>query len=67
LKHHWHAALGAGLLTTLSWLFQSHRRFALENLALRQQLAMRKSAAKRPRASALERLFWVLFAKDVNG
>jgi transposase InsO family protein len=55
------------LLTTLSWLFQSHRRLALENLALRQQLAMLKSSVKRPRASALDRLFWVLFAKYVNG
>jgi transposase InsO family protein len=40
---------------------------ALENLALRQQLAMLKSSVKRPRASALDRLFWVLFAKYVNG
>ena len=54
-------------LTTLCSLFQSHRRLALENLALRQQLAMLKSSVKRPHASALDRLFWVLFAKYVNG
>ena len=53
-------------LTTLCSLFQSHRRFALENLALRQPLAMLKSSVKRPHASALDRLFWVLFAKYVN-
>jgi hypothetical protein len=55
------------VLRTLCSLFQSHQRLALESLNLRQQLAMRKSAVKRPRASALDRLFWVLFAKDVNG
>jgi transposase InsO family protein len=54
------------VLTTFCSLFQSHRRLALENLALRQQLAMLKSSVKRPRASALDRLFWVLFAKYVN-
>ena len=54
-------------LTTLCSLFQSHRRLALENLALRQQLAMLKSSVKRPRASALDTLFWLLFAKYVNG
>jgi hypothetical protein len=37
------------------------------NLALRQQLAMLKSSVKRPRASAFYGLFWVLFAKYVNG
>ena len=58
-----HRALA--LLTTLCSLFQSHRRLALENLALRQQLAMLKSSVKRPRASALDRLFWILFAKYV--
>ena len=55
------------VLKTLRSLFQSHRRLALENLALRQQLAMLKSSVKRPRASALDHLFWVLFAKYVNG
>ena len=54
-------------LTTVRSLSQSHRRLALENLALRQQLAVLKASAKRPRASTLDRLFWVLFAKYVNG
>ena len=52
---------------TLRALFQSHRRLAFENLALRQQLAMLKSLVGRPRASALDCLFWVLFAEYVNG
>ncbi len=55
------------VLKTLRSLFRSHRRLALENLALRQQLAMLKSSVKHPRASALDRLFWALFAKYVNG
>jgi hypothetical protein len=42
-------------LTTLCSLFQSHRRLALENLALRQQVAMLKSSVKRLHASALDR------------
>ena len=55
------------VLTALCSLFQSQRRLALENLALRQQLAMLQSSVKRPRASALDRFFWVLFAKYVDG
>ncbi|HBG93911.1 MAG TPA: hypothetical protein DDY14_01000 [Chromatiaceae bacterium] len=55
------------VLKALCSLFQSQRRLALENLALRQQLAMLKSSTKRPRAAALDRLFWVLFVKYVNG
>ena len=48
-------------------LFKSHRQLALENLALRQQLAMLKLSVKRPRVSAADRLFWVLFSKTVDG
>jgi hypothetical protein len=55
------------VLRTLCSLFQSHRRLALENLALRQHPAMLKSSVKRPRASAIDRFFWVLFTKYVNG
>jgi hypothetical protein len=55
------------LLTTSCPLAHSHRRLALENLALRQHPAMLRSSVKRPRASALDRFFWVLFAKYVNG
>jgi hypothetical protein len=39
---------------------------ALENLALRQQLAMLKLSVKRPRVSATDRLFWVLFSRYVD-
>jgi len=47
--------------------FKSRGRLALENLALRQQLAMLKQSTKRPRASPVDRLFWILFSKYVDG
>ena len=36
-----------------------HRQLALENLALRQQLAMYKRTLTRPRLHRTDRLFWV--------
>jgi transposase InsO family protein len=48
-------------------LFKSRRQLTLENLALRQQLAMLKPSVKRPRVSTLDRLFWILFSKYVDG
>ena len=36
---------------------------ALENLALRQQLAILKNSVKRPRLRPRDRLFWVLFSR----
>jgi hypothetical protein len=48
-------------------LFNSRRQLTLENLALRQQLAMLKQSVKRPRVSPRDRLFWVLFSKYVEG
>jgi len=55
------------LLETIGAVFKSRRQLALENLALRQQLAMLKLSVKRPRVSTADRLFWVLFAKYVDG
>ena len=55
------------VLRTICSLFQSRRQLALENLALRQQLATLRPTVKRPRVSAIDRLFWVLFAKYVDG
>ena len=55
------------LLHTAHSSFKSHRHLALENLALQQQLAMLKPSVRRPRVWAIDRLFWVLFAKYVNG
>ena len=48
-------------------LFKSRRQLTLENLALRQQLAMLKSSVRRPRVSPADRLFWILFSKYVDG
>ena len=44
-------------------LFKSRRQLTLENLALRQQLAMFMPAVKRPRASLADKLFWILFSR----
>jgi putative transposase len=40
-------------------LFDTHRRLLLENLALRQQLAVLKRRHPRPRLAAFDKLFWV--------
>jgi hypothetical protein len=55
------------VLQTVGDLFKSHHQLALENLALRQQLAMLKPSARRPRVWAIDRLFWVLFSTYVDG
>ena len=49
----------------LSWglvarCFRSRRRLLLENLVLRQQLAVLKRRQARPKLSPLDKLFWVL-------
>src|ERR1700758_697039 len=41
-------------------ILRLHRRLLLENLALRQQLAVLKRKHARPRLAALDKLFWVL-------
>ena len=41
-------------------LLRTRRRLQLENLALRQQLAVLKRKHARPRLAALDKLFWVL-------
>jgi putative transposase len=43
----------------LPFLFGGHRQLALENLALRQQLAVYKRTARRPPLRRVDRLFWV--------
>jgi hypothetical protein len=51
------------LLRMLGLLCAGHRAVALENLALRQQLAVFKRTAKRPPLHRRDRLFWILLAK----
>ena len=46
---------------------KSRNLLALENLALRQQLAMLRQSVRRPRVIFGDRLFWILYAKYVSG
>jgi putative transposase len=41
----------------------SHRHLALENLALRQQLAVYKKTLRRPKLHPSDRLFWVSLSR----
>src|SRR6267378_2538371 len=47
------------LLRLLPFLCGGHRQLALENLALRQQLAVYKRTANRPKLHRSDRLLWV--------
>src|SRR5262245_57499325 len=42
---------------------RTHRELALENLALRQQLAVWKARQPRPRLTQVDRIFWVLLSR----
>ena len=55
------------LLRLLPFLIGGHRQVALENLALRQQLAVSKRATPRPRLHKMDRLFWVGLARLWTG
>jgi hypothetical protein len=46
---------------------KSRRALALGNLALRQQIVILKRSVRRPRPTAIDRLFWIAFAQTVNG
>ena len=51
--------LGAGL--------RDRRALVLENLALRQQLMVLASSGTKPRFSELDRFFWVVYSRFVDG
>ena len=51
------------LLRSLVSTFETRGSLALENLALRQQLAVQKRSVKRPRFSYLDRGLWVLLRR----
>jgi len=55
-------------LFRLVWLLlRGHQSLVLENLALRQQLAIYKRKQKRPRLTRWDRLFWVALAAHWKG
>ena len=51
------------VLRVLPFLFGGHRQLAVENLALRQQLAVYKRTTGRPKLRTTDRLFWVGLAR----
>jgi len=51
------------LIGTLRSTVRTHRELALENLALRQQLAVWKARQPRPRLTALDRIPWVVLSR----
>jgi hypothetical protein len=55
------------LFRLLPFLCGGHRQLALENLALRQQLAVYKRSAPRPRLHPTDRLWWVFLARAWTG
>ena len=55
------------LLRLLPFLVGGSRQLALENLALRQQLAVYKRTAPRPRLRTTDRLLWVGLARVWTG
>src|SRR5689334_19467259 len=51
------------LFRLLGLVARGHQALVLENLALRQQLAVYKRQQKRPRLTAWDRLFWTTAAR----
>jgi putative transposase len=51
------------LLRLCPFFYGGHRQLALENLALRQQLAVYKRTASRPNLRRRERFFWVCLSR----
>src|SRR3974390_3261996 len=52
---------------TILRLFRARRNLLLENLALRQQLAVLKRKHQRPRLEILDKIFWVLARRFWSG
>jgi len=48
---------------TLRSTLRTHRELALENFALRQQVAVWKAGRRRPRLTEMDRIFWVLVSR----
>jgi putative transposase len=61
------------MITLLKWvgntllsIFKPRQQLILENLALRQQLAVLNRSSKRPQLTSSDRMFWVLLSKFWN-
>jgi putative transposase len=54
------------VLGTCVSAFKGRRALTLENLALRQQLALVKRSVKRRRVTRIDRIFWIAFARYVD-
>jgi len=55
------------MLRLLPFLVGGHRQLALENLALRHQLAVYKRTVPRPRLRTMDRLLWIGLARVCTG
>jgi len=55
------------IISTLFSLFRSRGAVALENLALRHQLAVLKGSVKRPRFVRKDRVLWILLSRIWHG
>src|SRR5207249_10125435 len=51
------------LIGTLRSTVRTHRELALENLVLRQQLAVWKARQPRPRLTEMDRIFWIVLSR----
>jgi putative transposase len=51
------------LFGTVRSCLRTHRELELENLALRQQLAVWKARERRPRLTELDRIFWICLSR----
>ncbi len=50
----------------LRLLIEDRQRLALENVALRHQLAVLKRSVKRPKIQDSDRMFWILMKRMLN-
>ena len=50
-------------LRSIGLICRGHRAVALENIALRQQVAVLTRTGKHPSLRTRDRLFWILLAK----
>ena len=55
------------LLRSIGLICGGHRAIVLENLALRQQLAVLTRTVKRPQLRSTDRLFWILRTEACRG